>query len=920
MALRAHFHTFALTVLIAIVLVVPNGLNTEFASLAKADGPRPMGPTVYHSFNEMETELSQIAADHPAITKLTSIGTTFQGRDIWAMKVSDNPQLEETEPEIYFNAMHHAREWMTMEVALYILNYLTDNYGTNATITQIVNTRQIWVVPCVNPDGRVYDSSADDPSSYRNWRKNRVDHGEGSIGVDLNRNYDFMWGGAGADDRPFWETYRGPSPFSELETQAIATFVSQHEFVFAVSYHSYGQLILYPWGFTYNSPGDRDLYENVSQNMADLITNKAGSPYPGYTPQQGTDLYTTSGTDDDWLYGEMGIFSFTIELYPFRNQTDSPVKSPYNRFHPRADKVVPVCEDNIEAALYLAQIADNPYQVFDYHVSVSTEVSQRLINQSETGTFPITIINDGSQDDLYDFTTSTIPGWTIDIDPTAAIMASEDSVEATLSVTVPPGTVGGEYSIWIYATSFNNASITDSLEVSVTVPFFNDVGVSSHDTFMDGGTYPMRDYSIFSTARNYGGNMNGFNVSLEITKLGSVVSSSVFSDDMESGVNGWQVVDLDGPVSSSYWKQVTTSSNSPTTSWWCGTTNQYTNKTAQMLESPSFSLRWVDSADLTFYHKYKTENNYDYCTVDAFNGETWTALTSYDGNGPSSFEKVTVSLDDFVGLDDVKVRFRFTSDTFVVNDGWYIDDVDIVAEAPSEDTVFGPVINSTLSDLFQDEEFQLGWDYFFNDTATTEIYTTSLLESDENKLNNQSIVKITINPPNWNNIPLEYGWNLISLPLLQDDIDLEKVLEDIEGEYDAIQWFNSTDKKDPWKHHQISKPADLIDLHDIDHTKGFWIHITNPGGITLNTTGWELSSPETVPLRIGWNLMGYPSLTSYNRTDGLNSVIFGPDVDCIQWYDASTKSWHFMGSDDLFLPGRGYWVHSKVDTVWDVPL
>jgi hypothetical protein len=255
-----------------------------------------------------------------------------------------------------------------------------------------------------------------------------------------------------------------------------------------------------------------------------------------------------------------------------------------------------------------------------------------------------------------------------------------------------------------------------------------------------------------------------------------------------------------------------------------------------------------------------------------------------------------------------------------VDDGWYIDDVDIVGEAPSEVTVYGPVINRTQSDLLQDEEFQLGWDYTFVDTGVYKIYATSLLESDENKMNNQSIVKITIKPPNWNHIPLEYGWNLISLPLLQDDIDLEKVLEDIEGEYDAIQWYDVLDKGDPWKHHQISKPADLIDLHDMDHIKGFWLHITNPGGTTLNTTGWELSSPESVSLHVGWNLVGYPSLTSHNRTNGLNNLLYGPDVDCIQWYDASTKTWHFMGPDDFFLPGRGYWVYSKIETVWDVPL
>ncbi len=96
---------------------------------------------------------------------------------------------------------------------MYILNYLTDNYPTNTTIANIVDNRQIWVIPCVNPDGRVWDSSGDDPSSYKNWRKTRSDNGDGSFGVDPNRNYDYMWGGAGASDNPSYDNYRGPEPF-----------------------------------------------------------------------------------------------------------------------------------------------------------------------------------------------------------------------------------------------------------------------------------------------------------------------------------------------------------------------------------------------------------------------------------------------------------------------------------------------------------------------------------------------------------------------------------------------------------------------------------------------------------------------------------------------------------------------------------
>jgi hypothetical protein len=146
------------------------------------------------------------------------------------------------------------------------------------------------------------------------------------------------------------------------------------------------------------------------------------------------------------------------------------------------------------------------------------------------------------------------------------------------------------------------------------------------------------------------------------------------------------------------------------------------------------------------------------------------------------------------------------------------------------------------------------------------------------------------------------------------------VLDPIAGSYDAVQWYNVSDISDHWKHNHISKPSDLNDLNEINHLMGFWIHITEPGGVIFEYNGIKPTQNQSIPLHIGWNLVGYPSLTSQNRTNGLNNILYGPDVDCIQWYDASSQSWHFMGPDDLFLPGRGYWVHSKVDTVWEVPL
>jgi hypothetical protein len=170
------------------------------------------------------------------------------------------------------------------------------------------------------------------------------------------------------------------------------------------------------------------------------------------------------------------------------------------------------------------------------------------------------------------------------------------------------------------------------------------------------------------------------------------------------------------------------------------------------------------------------------------------------------------------------------------------------------------------------------------------------------------------------NIFLHQGWNLISLPAIQSNIDVQSVLMSIDGKYDAVQWFDDSDDYDNWKHHHISKLPNWNDLNNLDHFMGFWIHVTEPGGVQFEYPGTEPSSNQTIPLYKGWNQVGYPSLTSYNRSVGLNNLTFGTDVDCIQWYDAATKSWHIMGPDDYFVPGKGYWMHSKVDVEWEVPL
>jgi parallel beta-helix repeat protein len=166
---------------------------------------------------------------------------------------------------------------------------------------------------------------------------------------------------------------------------------------------------------------------------------------------------------------------------------------------------------------------------------------------------------------------------------------------------------------------------------------------------------------------------------------------------------------------------------------------------------------------------------------------------------------------------------------------------------------------------------------------------------------------------------LSEGWNLISIPLIQQDQDLFQVLESIDGDYDAVQWYNGADSADPWKHCRVGKPYGN-DLSLINETMGFWVHVTRPGDTLFLYDGIDLTFNQTITLNPGWNLVGYPSNTSYNRTEGLNNLTFGQEVDLIQWYDAQTQTWHDLDENDYFVPGRGYWIYAKVECEWEVPL
>lgn len=315
----------------------------------------PSADSRYHNYAEMNTEIDQRLAAYPNIMSKKVIGKSYQGRDIVAIKVSDNVATDENEPEVLFTFHQHAREHLTVEMALYLLRELGAGYGGDSRVTNMVNNREIWIVPDLNPDGGEYDIAT---GSYRSWRKNRQPNsGSSYVGTDLNRNWNYKWGCCGGSSgSKSSETYRGASAESAPEVKVVADFVrgrivgGKQQITAGIDFHTYSELVLWPFGYTYSNTttgmtaDDYNAFRTVGQKMA--ASN-------GYTPEQASDLYITDGSIDDYLWGTQKIFSYTFEMYP---------SSGGGGFYPPDEVIERETSRNRDAVLQLLENADCMYR------------------------------------------------------------------------------------------------------------------------------------------------------------------------------------------------------------------------------------------------------------------------------------------------------------------------------------------------------------------------------------------------------------------------------------------------------------------------------------------------------------------------------------------------------------------------------
>ena len=299
----------------------------------------------YLTFQEMVDELDSMALLYPnLITVKTNLGNSLEGRPIWMVKISDNPGTDESEPEAFYNSIHHAREPNALMQLIYYMWYLLENYGSDPMVTHLVNNREMYFVPMINPDGYVYNQTTD-PMGGGMWRKNRRNNGAGSFGVDLNRNYGFSWGhdNFGSSPDPTSATYRGTAAFSEPETQVIKTFCENRDFKIAFNYHSYGDWVIYPWGYIPNRTPDSLRFIQFGE----VLTRENNYIYGTGTETVG---YTVNGDSDDWMYGEQTTKGKIMSMTP-------EVGEQFFGFWPPQSEIIRLADENLAANLHLACLA-----------------------------------------------------------------------------------------------------------------------------------------------------------------------------------------------------------------------------------------------------------------------------------------------------------------------------------------------------------------------------------------------------------------------------------------------------------------------------------------------------------------------------------------------------------------------------------
>ena len=584
----------------------------------------------FYTYNQMLQELDDMASLYPSlITVKSPISNfqTFEGRSIYWVKISDNPNVDENEPEMIYDAIHHAREPASMQQLIYYMWYLLENYASNTEVQGIVNNTELYFIPVLNPDGYQYNCTQD-PNGGGMWRKNRRDHGNGDYGVDNNRNYDYIdaggnsvWGTTSTSTNTSSDIYCGTGPFSEIENQAMKWFCENHDFKFALNNHTYDNSLLFPYGYDNNQyTPDHLTYLAISDAMVEYNGL-------GMTAKISSDLYPASGDSDDWMYG--ADLSTKPKIYAFTPEIS------YSGFWPASNEIENICNSMVFTNLMAAHLITSYAKLNETAPPIISSISGHLPYE------------------LYCLGLETPSSFTVSINPISSNIISVGGSNSHNSMS--------QMQVDIDSISFSldaNISNGDIIEYEIIVN--NGQSIESQIiTKIYGNTQ-----TIFSDNASSTSLWNSSSWNTTTSDFYSSPSSITDSPNGNYNNNSNTSISLSNNIDLSY----AVSANLNFYAKWNIEDNfDY----VQLQISNDGGTSWIPQCG-----KYTNLG-----TADQINAEN---EPLYDGI-ESSWVKEEINLSDYLG-DNILMKFILFSDNYVKEDGFYFDDiqVDVVYTSPGD--------------------------------------------------------------------------------------------------------------------------------------------------------------------------------------------------------------------------------------------
>ncbi len=575
----------------------------------------------YYTLSEMYGKVDQMISAYPSMVRKDTIGYSFEHRPIVAVKISDNVNTDENEPEILYSALHHAREPMSMMQLIFFMQYLLEHYNSDINIKKIINNRELFFVLCVNPDGYEYNRSTN-PNGGGFHRKNRdtIANQRSNIGIDLNRNYGVDWGydNTGSSPVPSSDTYRGKSGFSEPETQVIRNYVNSRHFTINMDYHSYSNVFVYPYGVPQNHtpmPADEKAFFAYSKQ----IVPRHNFFVTGTAPE--TVGYTVNGVSTDWFTA--GDLDKRDKVYAFTGE----IGTGTDGFWPLANRIIPLCKQQMYHNLQVAYMCGS-------YIEIQDRSNTSVVNA--TGSFKAIFRQIGvkaspSQVSIIPIKNIQAVGNSKTLPVTAFAADTVLGIGYSLTPTIKPG----QKIIFAWKVITGGITYTDTV-VKLYKPqllLADDMEGSFSTNWNTTGTWNFSGSSSFSGSKSL-----------------HDITGSLYADNVTNTVSCKKIFDLSNASAAmmSCWMRYRSE-------------NGYDKLTAEISTNGAAGPFTPVCGSNTV-----TENFGTLATKPAFTGlrDKWV--------------RTVIDLSAYVGNSNVWLRFRMTSDAGVTDSGFYIDDVEIV--------------------------------------------------------------------------------------------------------------------------------------------------------------------------------------------------------------------------------------------------